>query len=199
LFLINRNKAVKRFSIGTGNLLSSTLFDADYDNLVDQARANRPRLTAVDAPVYLYLPDLKNGKKFGAAMARFLEMKEIDDDNQKEKNEFKAYEIGLDCIVDQEGNVTVNPMYIDDSLPKDRITAFIASLKFDMPRFPYPLDHWRLGVKYFYFRKKSDALARKEKHQQEIEEKLRNEKRQVADSITFRKICSSVLCNWIVC
>ncbi|MDB5281413.1 MAG: hypothetical protein JWO06_488, partial [Bacteroidota bacterium] len=183
LYLLNSDKKVMRFSATTGNLISSTDYNADYSYLKTISRVNDCVVTKVDAPPIYKLPLLADGGSFEQQLAKYIGMKLVDDDDRKANANYKIFYVVVDCIISRNGKTVVNSLkgcVNGWGLPGDSISSFLSAAKFDMSKIPAQLTHWRIQGGYIYFRSSSNSVARKEKEAEIEAEKEELKKQYVA-------------------
>ena len=160
LYLIDMDRRLHRFYLHTGE--AQTVFPYDttwYQYLSRIHRERRLVWRLVDAPSTYKLPPLRSGGSVGKLLARSLDMVECD---LEERYKYKTYTIKVDGLLIREGGMQVLELTNKQPLSVHWVWDTLQAQVFDMDHIPSVFEQWRFG-QYFTFRKRSKAVARKER------------------------------------
>jgi hypothetical protein len=146
-----------------GKYLSSDSFASLFARIKSKARFTRVELKEYQAPLLSDFPGLKNGRNTNVSLANAIGMKSASSLESKDE-QFKQYAFKINSTISRDGSLEIEAIeFWDDYLPKQKITEFFKTNKFDVSAIPRVFDKWNIGDQYFYFRNKNDRVARQEK------------------------------------
>lgn len=182
VYITDSKKITHLFDLKDGSYIGSKPFDSIFEQIKDKGRFNKTEVYRYDAPVFLDFPKLKNGKDTYESLAETIGMKSASIFKKKD-DQYKLYRFKIDSVISQDGSLEIENIEFYDELPKEKIIEFFKSNKFDSSTIPKVFDKWYIRSGYFYFRNKSERLARQEKQQVEIKERQEYARRLTLETI----------------
>lgn len=181
LYLIDRDRKLRIFSLRDGALCRTEAYDAAFQRLQPLGRKHDLVAQRLKSPSSYDLPSLADGKQFGRLLGKKLGMTEMDGvyDNL---DRFKCYRVDIEIAIDGEGQAEVYKLEVDSGIPEQAVRDLLTSVSFDRPGIPSPLEKW-IYRENLVFRKASKALAKKERRAELQVEARAARKRMTADSI----------------
>lgn len=182
VYLTDSKKNTHLFDLKEGVLLKSVPFENIFPEIKNKGRVTKTLVTRYDAPVFLEYPKLKNGGDAEKTLAAFIGMKPYDIYSDKDK-EYKRYSFKINTTLLQNGSLEIEDIDVGEDLPKEKIVEFFSSNKFVVTEIPKVFPKWNIGEKIFFLRKANDAVARKERELEIVEEREELKKNLVAEKI----------------
>lgn len=182
VYLTDSKRMVHLFDLKEGSYLGSKPFESIFEQIKTQGRLNRAEIDRYDAPSFSDFPKLKNGKDTYESLGAYLGMKPASIFEEKDE-QYKLYRFKVNSIISQDGSLEIEGIEFYDELPREKIIEFFKNNQFDSSSLPKVFEKWHIRSGYFYFRNKSDKVARQEKQQQLIEDRKEYEKRLTLESI----------------
>ena len=189
VYLTDSKRKVHRFDLKDGNYNGSIPFDEIYEELRAKARFTKVLTEVHQTPFFPNFPQLVNGKNTEQTLAEYLGMKtaSISGASGVRDEQFKIYRFNIDTMISRDGTAEIEAIEVDEDLPKDKIIQFFKENKFDISSVPQVFPKWYFKD-YFFFRKKDDKLARKEKQEQTLRYREALKKNLAAEEIDGRYI-----------
>ena len=183
VYVVDSKKKVHFFDLKNGDYIKSETFDNVFEQLKKRGRFTKTELTRYEAPLYSDFPKLKDGRDTHETLAHILGMKRASIVGEKDE-QYKIYSFRIDSTISRSGDLEVEKIeFWGGELPRDRIVQFFKTSRFDVSAIPLVFAKWNLGDKYFYFRKKDNIIARREKQEELRENRKELEKRLTLETI----------------
>jgi hypothetical protein len=183
VYLIDSKKQVHLFDLKEGTYLRSDSFDNVFEEMKAEGRFNRVELQTFTSPTFLDFPRLKDGRDPYRSLANSLGMKSASIVEKKD-DQYKLYSFKLNSNISRDGSLEIeNIEFWGGKLPQEQVIEFFKANKFDSSAVPGIFDKWNLGDEYFYFRQKSNVIARKEKQEEIRENRKELDKRMTLETI----------------
>ncbi|MBK8465823.1 MAG: hypothetical protein IPL32_08330 [Chloracidobacterium sp.] len=187
VYITDSKKNIHRFSLTQTRYIDSQPFAQIYENIKNRGRFNKVQMHRFDAPVFLDFPRLRSGKDTYQSLASVLGMK-VYDVGSRQDDQYKNYGFTLSGYILQNGSIEIEKIDVFSDLPKEKIISFFSSNRFVTSDIPAVFGKWHFNEEYFFFRKASNSLARRERQQQLREQREITKKNLVAKTIDGRYI-----------
>jgi hypothetical protein len=176
VYITDSRKRVHRFDLKEGKYIGFDVFESVYEQIKNIGRFNRVELTGYESPVFLKFPNLANGEDPYKSLAKTIGMKSASISESKDQ-QYRQYSFKIRASVFQDGRLDIEGIDFDNELPEGRIRKFFEENRFDASSIPKIFEKWYLGDEYFFLRKRSEKLARKEKKDEIEKNEIEAQKR----------------------